>query len=104
MLATTVTGILKTLIAGLALNAGYALMVAVTLFCPALCRRGSAFWVLIATFAAFGAWFVMPESWLLPHPVYHTLIAAGVAFVAVALIDRRRIEIGTGSDADIKSI
>jgi solute:Na+ symporter, SSS family len=90
--AAVETGILTTLLAGLALNAGYALMVLVTLFCPSLCRRGSAFWVLVATFAAFGAWYVTPESWHLPHPVYHTLIAAVAVFFLVAVIDRRRID------------
>jgi len=93
ILATTVTGILTTLLAGLALNAGYALLVMVTLFCPFLCRKGSALWVLVATFAAFGLWFVKPELGGLAHPVYYTMIAAAVAFFVVAVVDRRKIKL-----------
>ena len=87
------TGILKTLLAGLALNAGYALVVLATLFFPFLCRRGTALWVLLATFAGLGAWFVVPPAWHLPHPVYYTLIAAAAAMIVVALAGRRRIEV-----------
>jgi len=90
ILATTVTGILKTLLAGLALNAGYALLLLMTLFCPALCRKGSALWVLLATFAAFGAWFALPGTWQAYHPVYYTLVAAVAAFLITAVVDRRR--------------
>jgi len=93
ILATTVTGILTTLLAGLALNAGYALLVMVTLFCPFLCRKGSALWVLVATFGAFGLWFVKPEIGGLAHPVYYTMIAAAGAFFVVAAVDRRKIRL-----------
>ena len=91
-MATSVSGILRTLLAGLALNAGFAVVVCTTLFCPSLCRTGSALWVLLATGAGLAAWFIVPKGWhVFPHPVFYTLIAATAAFMIVALVDRRRI-------------
>lgn len=92
IMATTVSGILETLLAGLALNAGYAVLLMMTLFCPALCRRGSATWTLLATLGGLGLWYCLPPSGreIMPHPVYMTLLAALLSFFVVAVIDRRR--------------
>ncbi len=92
VMATNVGGILETLLAGLALNAGFAVVVVVTLFCPFLCRKGTAFWVFLATGAGLAAWFCVPDEWrnLFVHPVFFALIAAVVACLVTALADRRR--------------
>lgn len=85
--------ILRTLLAGLTLNTAYAVITLMTLFCPKLCRRGSAVWTLAATMVSLGVWFFLPGAWraALYHPIYLVLPASVVSFLLVALLDRRAI-------------
>lgn len=85
--------ILKALTSGLTLNAAYALIALMTLFCPRLCRRGSAVWTLVATMLPLAVWFFLSEEWraFLCHPIYLVLPASLASFFAVTLFDRRRI-------------
>ncbi|MGD8395538.1 MAG: sodium:solute symporter family protein [Candidatus Eiseniibacteriota bacterium] len=90
LLALTVAGILRTLLIGLTLTTAYTLLVLMTLFWPAACRRSSATWTLVATIAALVGWLVAPPGWrFLPHPIYFTWLVSLVTFFLVALIDRR---------------
>jgi SSS family solute:Na+ symporter len=85
-----VSGILKVLLIGLTLSTAYALIVIMTFFWPALCRRSSATWTLAATFASLVLWLVAPPGWrILPHPIYFTWLVSLAVFFAVAAIDRR---------------
>ncbi len=93
LLALTVSGILKMLLIGLTLTTSYTLIVLMTMFWPAMCRRSSATWTLITTMAALVIWLVMPEDWrFLPHPIYFTWIVSLVTFFIVAAVDQRRIK------------
>jgi SSS family solute:Na+ symporter len=93
LLALTVSGILKILLIGLTLTTSYTLIVLMTMFRPAMCRRSSATWTLLTTMAALVLWLVMPPDWrFLPHPIYFTWIVSLFTFFAVAVVDRRRIE------------
>jgi SSS family solute:Na+ symporter len=93
LLALTVSGILKVLLIGLTLSTAYTLVVLMTMYCPRLCRRGSATWTLATTMASLVLWLVAPASWrVLPHPIYLTWAVSLLTFFAVALLDRRRIE------------
>jgi len=85
--------ILKTLLTGLTLNTGYAMIVLMTLFCPGLCRRGSAVGTLSATFLSLAVWFLLPLEWrkALHHPIYLVLPVSVLSFFLVSLLDRRRI-------------
>ncbi len=92
-LALTVSGILKILLIGLTLSTAYTLVVLMTLFWPAACRRSSASWTLGTTMLALAAWLLAPASWrILPHPIYFTWVVSLVTFFLVALIDRRPIK------------
>jgi SSS family solute:Na+ symporter len=93
LLALTVSGILKILLIGLTLTTSYTLIVLMTMFWPAVCRKSSATWTLLTTMAALVLWLVMPSGWrFLPHPIYFTWIVSLVTFFAIAVLDRRRIE------------
>jgi SSS family solute:Na+ symporter len=85
--------ILKTLLAGLTLNVAYALITLMTLFCPALCRRGSAAWTLLSSMICLGAWYLFPAEWqkAMFHPIYFVLPASVLAFFLVTVIDRRPV-------------
>ncbi len=92
LLALTVSGILKILLIGLTLTTSYTLIVLMTMFWPAMCRKSSATWTLLTTMAALVFWLVMPSGWrFLPHPIYFTWIVSLVTFFAVAAVDRRKI-------------
>jgi SSS family solute:Na+ symporter len=92
LLALTVSGILKMLLIGLTLTTAYTLVVLMTMFWPAMCRRSSATWTLMTTMIALGVWLAAPASWRrLPHPIYFTWLVSLVTFFLVAALDRRRI-------------
>ncbi|MDP6418608.1 MAG: sodium:solute symporter family protein [Candidatus Krumholzibacteria bacterium] len=92
LLAMTVSGILKMLLIGLTLTTAYTLIVLMTMFWPAVCRKSSATWTLLSTMAALGLWLLAPESWrILPHPIYFTWIVSLLTFFLVTLFDKRRI-------------
>jgi SSS family solute:Na+ symporter len=93
VLALSVSGILKVLLAGLTLSTAYALIVIATMFAPGLCRRSSATWTLLATMVSLLVWLAVPSARLgLPHPIYATWLASLVAFGLVAAFDRRPIQ------------
>jgi SSS family solute:Na+ symporter len=100
LLALTVEGILTMLLAGLTLATAYTLVVVMTIAWPAVCRRSSATWTLLATMAALAGWLLMPPSWrFLPHPIYLTWLVSLTVFFTVALVDRRRITPVTAPDS-----
>ncbi len=94
LLALTVQGILRMLLIGLTLTTAYTLLVLMTMFWPAICRRSSATWTLTTTMLSLGLWLVAPESWrILPHPIYFTCLVSLATFFLVAAFDRRRITV-----------
>ncbi len=103
LLAMSVSGILQTLIVGLTLTTGYTVVVFMTMYWPSLCRRGSATWTLLGSMAALVFWYVAPIqwsklplpprwAWLTSHPIYFVFAASMLSFLAVALLDKRKIE------------
>jgi len=102
-LALTVQGILKMLLLGLTLTTAYTLVVLMTMFWPAVCRRSSASWTLVATMVSLTLWLTTPlfgryAFWqaaldVFPHPIYFTWLVSLVAFFLVTFFDKRRIEV-----------
>ena len=93
LLALTVKSILKFLLSGLSLATAYTLILLMTLYAPRLCRRGSAFWTLLATMVGYAYWLIFPAGRFgLPHPIYFTWIVGIVAFAVVAAVDKRPIK------------
>lgn len=92
LLALTVQSILDMLLIGLTLSTAYTLIVLMTIFWPAGCRRSSATWTLLATMVALVGWLVVPASWrVLPHPIYLTWLVSLGAFFLVAVLDRKPV-------------
>ncbi len=85
--------ILGALTAGLTLNSAYALITLMTLFCPKLCRKGSAVCTLAFSMLAFGSWFLLPAEWKSAffHPIYLVLPVTIAAFFCTTLLDRRSV-------------
>jgi SSS family solute:Na+ symporter len=94
LLALTVTGILKMLVTGLALTAGYAVIVLMTMYWPTICRRSSATWTLGAAMVTFFVWLAAkPRFPQLPDAIFFTLPASLATFLLVPLFDLRRIDL-----------
>jgi SSS family solute:Na+ symporter len=102
LLAVTVSGIVKTLLIGLSLTTAYTLVTLMTLFAPKICRRGHAFWTLLLSMLAFGFWLIFPQigsffkRLSMPHPIYLLWIVSLVTFLAVVILDRRKIKLNSG--------
>ena len=98
LLAISVSGILRTLLIGLSLTTAYTLVTLMTLFWPAVCRRGHASWTLVMAMGALGIWLIFPQVSTfflrinLSHPIYLCWIVSLVTFVLVAIIDKRKIK------------
>lgn len=105
LLALTVRGILEMLLAALSISTAYALVVGMTLFRPAACRRSSATATLLATMGALVAWMLAPPAWrFLPHPIYFTWLVSVVVFFGVTLVDGRRIEAPRDGEASLQGV
>lgn len=107
-LALGVSGILQTLLVGLTLTTGYTIVALMTMYAPSWCRKGSATWTLAGSMAALAFWHLAPIqwaklplpprlAWLTSHPIYFVFAVSAVSFLVVALVDKRRIELGAES-------
>jgi len=88
-LATTVAGILKTLLLGLTLTTSYTLLVLFVLFAPRFCRRSSASWTIGTGILFLALWQFVPAIRVVPHPIWLAWPVALVTFFAVWLLDPR---------------
>lgn len=94
LLALTVRSILEMLLVGLTLSTAYTLVVLMTLYWPAVCRRSSATWTAATTMLTLGAWILAPPRWHpVSHPIYLVWPVCLVTFFAVTLFDRRSIAV-----------
>ena len=90
-MALQIHGILQALMQGLSLTTGPTVVVLFTFLCPSLCRRGSAFWTIVAGGAVMGLWYLSPAIRVTPHVIYLEWIICVAVFLAVSLFDRRPI-------------
>ncbi|MFZ7103071.1 MAG: sodium:solute symporter family protein [Peptococcaceae bacterium] len=91
-LATSVLGIIKTLLIGLTLTTSYTAVLLFLLFAPQYCRRGSAFWTVLTGMIFLALWQFVPAIRIVPHPIFLAWPVALVTFLVVYLIDSRPIK------------
>jgi len=97
VLAVSVSGILNTLLIGLTLTTAYTLVMLMSLFWPAACRRSHATWTLITAMGSLACWLVFPQigSFFsgigMPHPIFFCWGVSLATFLMVAVIDKRKI-------------
>jgi SSS family solute:Na+ symporter len=70
ILATTVVGILKTLLLGLSLTTSYTVILLFSMFVPKLCKKSAAVWTLIVGIVILAAWQFIPAVRIVSHPIY----------------------------------
>lgn len=92
-LATTVAGILQTIMIGLTLTTAYSVIMLFTLFAPKLCRKSSAFWTLVTGIVFLVIWQLVPATHIVPHPIYLAWPIAIATFLLTTVLDQRRATI-----------
>jgi len=94
-LALQVGDILRTLMDGLSLMTGLTVVILFTFYAPGLCRKGSAFWTILAGIAVMALWQLVPAVRVLPHAIHHVIymewIVCLAVFLTVAVLDARRV-------------
>jgi len=93
LLATTVSGILNTLLIGLTLTTAYTVVLLFTMFVPGLCRRSSAFWTILVGIVYLTIWQFIPATHIVSHPIYLAWPIAIATFLLVTVLDKERASI-----------
>jgi SSS family solute:Na+ symporter len=88
-LATSVLGIIKTLLIGLTLTTSYTVVLLFLVFAPRYCKKGSAFWTILTGIIYLALWQFVPAIRIVPHPIYLAWPVALVTFFLVYFLDSR---------------
>jgi SSS family solute:Na+ symporter len=92
VLASSVVGILQTLLVALSLTTAFTLTMLFTIFKPSMCRRSSASATIIAGIITLVVWQLVPAVRIFSHPIYMEWIVCTIVFFAVMFIDKRKIK------------
>lgn len=92
-LATSVLGIIKTLLIGLTLTTSYTFILLMLIFAPQFCRRGSAFWTVLTGIIYLAIWQFVPAIRIVAHPIYLAWPVAIITFFMVYALDSRPIKV-----------
>src|SRR6056297_1577284 len=91
ILASSVVGILKTLLVALSLTTAFTLTMLFTIFKPSMCRKSSASATIIAGIITLIAWQMIPAARIFSHPIYMEWIVCTIVFFGVMILDKRKI-------------
>jgi len=91
ILASSVVGILKTLLVALSLTTAFTLTMLFTIFKPSMCRKSSASATIIAGIITLIVWQMVPEVRIFSHPIYMEWIVCTLVFFGVMILDKRKI-------------
>ncbi|MEG6584708.1 sodium:solute symporter family protein [Dendrosporobacter sp. 1207_IL3150] len=92
-MATSVLGIIKTLLIGLTLTTSYTTVLLFALFAPSLCKKGSAFWTVLVGILFLVAWQFVPAIRVVSHPIYLAWPISVLTFAIVYILDPRPAKI-----------
>jgi len=88
-MATSVLGIIKTLLIGLTLTTSYTVVLMFLLFAPQFCKKGSAFWTVLIGIIYLLVWQFVPAVRIVSHPIYLAWPVSLITFFLVYLLDPR---------------
>ena len=91
ILALSISGILKTISIGLSLCTAFTIVFLFTIFCPKLCRKGSAFYTTLASIIVLFVWQVVPSFRIFPHVIFMEWLVCLCIFLLIAVIDKHNI-------------
>lgn len=93
IMATMMSGILKTITIALTIMSAYTVIMLFTMFAPKLCRKSSAFWTLLTGMLFLLIWQLVPATHIVPHAVFLAWPIAIVTFLLTTVLDPRRATI-----------
>lgn len=96
-MATSVLGIIKTLLIGLTLTTSYTTVLLFLLFAPQLCKKGSAFWTVLVGILFLIIWQFVPAVHIVSHPIYLAWPVSLITFLLVYLFDPRPANLTTAT-------
>jgi len=89
ILASTVVGILSTLLIGLSLTTAFTILVLFTMFAPKLCKKSAAVWTLTVGILILVTWTFIPATHIVAHPIYLEWPMCLATFFLVYIFDKR---------------
>ena len=89
ILATSVVGILKTLLLGLTLTTAYTVILLFSMFAPKLCKKSAALWTLVVGIAILVLWQFVPVIRIVSHPIFLEWPICVLTFLLIGAIDKR---------------
>ncbi len=89
ILATSVIGILKTLLIGLSITTAYTTILLFSLFLPKLCKKSAALWTLVVGIVILILWQFIPGIRIVSHVIYLEWPVCIVTFLLISLVDKR---------------
>ncbi len=89
ILATSVVGILKTLLLGLTLTTAYTVILLFSMFAPKLCKKSAALWTLVVGIAILILWQFVPVIRIVSHPIFLEWPICVLTFLLIGAIDKR---------------
>ena len=98
LLASSVVGILNTLLIGLSLTTAFTILVLFTMFAPKLCKKSAAIWTLSVGILILISWVFIPQTHIVSHPIYLEWPLCLVTFFLVYIFDKRPATISTSGN------
>lgn len=93
ILASTVVGILSTLLIGLSLTTAYTVIVLFTMFVPKLCKKSAATWTLFIGILILVAWIFVPATHIVSHPIFLEWPLCIITFLLVSVFDKKHANV-----------
>lgn len=93
ILASTVVGILTTILIGLSLTTAFTLIVLFTMFAPKLCKKSAAAWTLGVGILILAVWVFVPSSHIVAHPIFLEWPICLITFLLVSVFDKNPADI-----------
>ncbi len=91
ILASTIVGILKTLLVALSLTTAFTVTFLFTVFAPSLCRKNSAFYTIIVGIIVLVLWTMVPAIRITPHVIYLEWIICTITFLIQPIFDKNPV-------------
>ena len=93
ILASTIVGILKTILIGLSLTTAFTIIVLFTMFAPKLCKKSAAATTLTAGILVLAVWVFVPASHIVSHPIYLEWPVCLGTFLLTSVFDKNSADI-----------
>lgn len=93
ILASTVVGILNTILIGLSLTTAFTIIILFTMFAPKFCKKSAAVATLLVGTLILVLWVFVPSTHVVSHPIFLEWPICLITFLLTSLLDKRQADI-----------